>query len=412
MKIVHACCCGLDIHKKTVVACLIRPHGPNETRTFGTMTEDLLALADWLQAAGCTHVAMESTGIYWKPVYNLLEGLFELVVVNPERLKGVKGRKTDVGDAQWLAELLQLGMLQGSFIPPIEQRELRDLTRYRLTLTQERARTINRLQKVLEDANIKLAAVASNIMGVSARAMLAALLAGESDPATLADLARKKLRDKRPELEKALRGKLKPHHQFLLAEQLDHIDYLEQAIERVSAQIEERLRPFEAEVALLDSIPGIDRLTAEVLLAEIGWDMRRFPTAQHLASWAGMCPGNNESAGKRISGKTRKGSPWLRQTLVEAAHGATNKRTSYLAAQYHRLVGRRGKKKAIVAVGHSILVIAYHVLSRHEPYQELGANYFDERQRSTTERRLVRRLENLGYEVSLKPKDGAVPIAA
>jgi transposase len=355
---------------------------------------------------------MESTGVYWKPIYNLLEGLFELVVVNPESLKGVKGHKTDVGDAQWLAELLQLGMLQGSFIPPVEQRELRDLTRYRLTLTQERARTINRLQKVLEDANIKLAAVASNIMGVSARAMLAALLDGETDPAKLADLARKKLRDKRPELEKALRGKLKAHHQFLLAEQLDHIDYLEQAIERVSAQIAERLRPFEEQVALLDTIPGIDRLSAEVLLAEIGWDMSRFPTAQHLASWAGMCPGNNENAGKRLSGKTRKGSPWLRQTLVEAAHGASNKRTSYLASQYHRLVGRRGKKKAIVAVGHSILVIAYHVLSRHEPYQELGANYFDERQRQTTERRLVRRLENLGYEVALKPKPETVPIAA
>jgi transposase len=327
MNVVYDRCCGLDVHKKSVVACLITPpsgsagNSNKEIRTFGTMTADLLALADWLRQAGCTHVAMESTGIYWKPVYNLLEGHFEVLVVNAQHIKAVPGRKTDVKDAEWIAELLQHGLLQPSFIPPSEQhgllqpsfippseqRELRDLTRYRSTLITERSRTVNRLQKVLEDANIKLSSVTTDVLGMSGRDMLAAILAGETNPSTLAELARGRLREKHEQLVRALAGRVKAHHRFLIAEHLSHIDYLDEAIERVSAQIEEQMRPFEQELAQLDTIPGVSRRAAEVLLAEIGTDMSRFPSAGHLASWAGMCPGNNESAGKRIGGRTRKG---------------------------------------------------------------------------------------------------------
>ncbi len=407
MEAVYERCCGLDVHKKTVVACLITPDSRGkahkETRTFSTMTVDLLALGDWLRNAGCTHVAMESTGVYWKPIYNVLEGQFELLVVNAQHLKKVPGRKTDVSDAEWIADLLRHGLLRASFIPSAAQRELRDLTRYRTTLTEERTRTINRLQKALEDANIKLAAVVSDVVGVSARAMLEALLGGEADPVVLSDLARGRMRARRAELEQALQGHLKAHHRFLVAEHLSHIDYLDEAIERVSSEIAERLRPFEAQVELLDTIPGIDRQLAEVLLAEIGTDLTRFPTAKNLASWAGMCPGNNESAGKRKSGRTRKGSRWLRTALIEAAHGASRTKDKYLKAQYHRLAARRGKKKAFVAVGHSILVIAYHMLTRNEPYHDLGANYLDEHDRKAVERRAVRRLERLGYRVTLEP---------
>jgi transposase len=415
MNVVYERCCGLDVHKKSVVACLITPGSgsqgtptPNgslnkEIRTFGTMTADLLALCDWLHSAGCTHVAMESTGIYWKPVYNLLEGQFEVLVVNAAHIKAVPGRKTDVRDAEWIADLLQHGLLKPSFIPPSEQRELRDLTRYRSTLIAERSRTANRLQKVLEDANIKLASVTTDVLGMSGRDMLAAILEGETDSLVLAQLARGRLREKHEQLVRALAGRVRAHHRFLIAEHLSHIDYLDEAIERVSAQIEEQLRPFEEELARLDTIPGISRRAAEVLLAEIGADMSRFASAGHLASWAGMCPGNNESAGKRISGRTRKGSPWLRQVLVEAAHGASHTKNSYLSAQYRRLAARRGRKKALIAVGHSILVMAYYVLTRKETYQDLGGNYFDERERQAVERRLVRRLERLGYQVSLQP---------
>lgn len=411
MNVVYERCCGLDVHKRSVVACLITPpsgsggNSNKEIRTFGTMTADLLALTDWLRSARCTHVAMESTGIYWKPVYNLLEGQFEVLVVNAQHIKAVPGRKTDVKDAEWLGELLLLqhGLLQPSFIPPAEQRELRDLTRYRSTLITERSRTANRLQKVLEDANIKLASVTTDVLGMSGRDMLAALLAGETDARVLAELARGRLRGKHEQLVRALAGRVKAHHRFLIAEHLSHIDYLDEAIERVSAQLEEQMRPFEEELVRLDTIPGVSRRAAEVLLAEIGTDMSRFPTAGHLASWAGMCPGNNESAGKRISGRTRKGSPWLRQVLVEAAHGASHTKNSYLSAQYRRLAARRGRKKALIAVGHSILVMVYYVLTRKEEYRELGGNYFDERERVAVERRLVRRLERLGYQVSLQP---------
>jgi transposase len=407
MEIMIACCCGIDVHKKMLVACLRTANAAGrvtkETRTFSTVTESLLALAEWLSAAGCTHVAMESTGVYWKPLFNVLHDRFEVLIVNAQHMKAVPGRKTDVKDAEWIAELLQHGLLRGSFIPPQEQRELRDLTRHRTTLVQERSRVIQRLQKVLEDANIKLASVATNILGLSARAMLAAILDGTTDPATLTELAQGKLRAKHTQLAQALSGLVTAHHRFLLLELLRQIDYLDEAIGRVSEAIAEHLREQATVVTLLDTIPGVSRRTAEIFLAEVGSDMSRFPTANHLASWAGMCPGNHESAGKRKSGRTRKGSPWLRQALVEAAHGAARSKKTYIGAQYRRLAARRGKKKAAIAVGHTILVIAYHIITRQQPYQELGPNYFDERNQQRLERQLVRRLERLGYLVDLKP---------
>jgi transposase len=406
MRIIYKRCCGLDVHKKVIVACLLllEPDGElrREIRKFGTMTQDLLELLDWLQQAGCTHVAMESTGVYWKPIYNILEGHLEVVVVNAQHLKGVPGRKTDVLDADWLAECFQLGLLKASFIPPAPVRELRDLTRYRTSLIRERARTANRLQKVLEDANIKLASVVTDIQGVSAWAMLEAIVEGTTDPVALADLAKGLLRKKREQLVAALSGTVKPHHRFLIAEHLSQIEYLEESIQRISAEVAERLRPFDLAVKRLDSIPGISQQIAEVLLAEMGWDMSRFPTDKNLASWAGMCPGNNESAGKRRNGKTRKGSRWLRHALIEAAHGAARTKNKYLKTQYHRVAAHRGKKKALVAVGHSILIISYHLLTRGQEYSDLGANYFDERDRSAVQRRCVKRLEKLGYSVQLQ----------
>jgi transposase len=407
METIHERCCGLDVHKKTVVACLLLsdPQGTvvQEVRTFGTMTADLLALADWLTAADCTHVAMESTGVYWKPVFNLLEGVLTVLVVNAQHLKAVPGRKTDVKDAVWIANLLRHGLLQGSFIPPQAQRELRDLTRHRTSLVQERARLVNRLQKVLEDANIKLAGVATDITGVSARAMLEALVAGEGDAQLMASLARGRLQAKRAELEQALEGRVRLHHRFMLTELLAHLDYLDQAIARFSTELEQRVQPMNEAIEILDTLPGINRRIAEIMLAEIGHDLARFPSAEHLASWAGMCPGNNESAGKRKSGKTRKGSRWLRQALIEAAHGAARSKQTYFAAQFRRVAARRGKKRALVAVGHALLVAAYHMLKRKEPYRDLGANFFDERDRQAVERRTIRRLERLGYRVELVP---------
>ena len=408
MDVVYERCCGLDIHKRTVVACLVVP-GPDgrprkEVRTFGTMTEDLLALGDWLAAAGCTHVAMESTGVLWKPIYNLLEGAFELLLANARHIKQVPGRKTDVRDCEWLADLLRHGLLPASFVPDRPHRELRELTRYRTALIRERTAEVNRLQKTLEGANIKLAAVASDVLGVSGRQMLEALVAGTTDAVALAHLARGRLREKLPELERALAGRFGAHQRFLVAAQLAHLDFLDTAIERVSAEIRERLRPCAAALELLDTIPGVGRRTAEVLVAEPGPDLRRFPTARHLASWAGMCPGNHESAGKRKSGKTRKGSPWLRVALTEAAHAAARtKQATYLTAQYRRLAARRGKQRAIVAVGHTILVIVYHLLTEGVPYRDLGGHYFDERDRQALERRLINRLQGLGYKVSLEP---------
>jgi transposase len=402
----------MDVHKKFVVACLLRiDEQGEETRhmqRFETYTEDLLRLSDWLTSSGCTHVAMESTGVYWKPIYNLLEGHLELLVVNAHHIKAVPGRKTDVKDAEWIAELLQHGLLKASFIPPRSQRDWRDLTRYRTSLVQERVRIVNRLQKVLEDANLKLAGVATDVMGKSGRVMLEAILAGATDPEQLAELAKGRLRNKLPLLKQALNGRVRAHHRFLLVEQLSHIDYLDEAIGRLSGEIAERLRPFQAEIQRFDTIPGINRSIAEVLLAEIGPDMNRFPDAHHLASWAGMCPGHNESGGKRQSGKTRKGNRWLRQALIEAAHGASHTKDTYLSSQYRRLVGRRGKKRALVAVGHSLLVIAYHVLHRQATYVELGSNYFEQLHRCRLEQNLVQRLQKLGYTVTLEANSASM----
>jgi transposase len=404
VEVVYERCCGLDIHKQTVVACLlVAPAGmavQKEIRTFGTMTDELLQLADWLSAAGCTHVAMESTGVYWKPLYNLLEGSFELVLVNARHIKQVPGRKTDVRDCEWIADLLRHGLLRASFVPDRPQRELRELTRYRTSLIRERAAEVNRLQKTLEGANIKLSSVATDVLGVSGRQMLAALVSGSEDPADLADLARGKLRDKLPQLERALHGRMGAHQRFMLAQQLAHLDALDELIERVSAEVTVRMRPFAAAVERLDTIPGVGLRTAETLIAEVGADVRRFPSAAHLASWAGMCPGNDESAGKHRSGTTRHGDPWLRAALIEAAQAAARTRRSYLAAQYHRLAVRRGKKKALVAVGHTILVIAYHLLARDSDYSDLGPLYFDQRD-DRLRSRLVHRLQTLGYTVHL-----------
>ena len=408
MQVEYERCCGIDVHKETVVACVIAPDEngkvKKETRTFSTMTEDLTALSKWLKEKGCTHVAMESTGVYWKPVYNLLEGQFEILVVNAERLKKIAGRKTDVADAEWIADLLRYGLLKGSFIPTAQQRAWRDLTRYRTTLTDERSREVNRIQKVLEDANIKLASVATDVMGVSGRAILEQLIQGRTDPATLAELAKGRLREKRGLLEKALASRFKAHHRFMLMQHLSHVDFLDEQIAKLDEEIEAQMRPFEAELARWDQLPGINQRIAQVVIAEVGTDLSQFEDAAHLASWAGMCPGNNESAGKRFSGKTRKGSKWLRRALVEAAHGAAHTKDKYFKAMYHRLAGRRGKKRAIVAVGHSLLVAGYHLITRHQDYQDLGANYFDERNMEMVKRNAIKRLERLGFQVDLTPR--------
>lgn len=398
-------CCGLDLHKKSVTACRVVPGADGrpapEVRTFGTMTADLLALGDWLEAGGVTHVAMESTGVYWKPVWNLFEDRFALLLVNAAHVKVVPGRKRDVGDAAWLAELLRHGLLRASFVPDRPAREVRELTRYRSGLVRERTAEVNRLQKTLEGANIKLASVVSDVTGVSARAMLAELVAGTEDAAALADLAVGQLRRKLPALEQALTGRMSAHQRFMLAQHLGHIDGLDEQIAAVGAEVAERMRPFEAELAVLDSIPGIGRWSAEVILAEIGPDMGRFPTDGHLASWAGMCPGHDESAGKRRSGKTRKGSPWLRVTLTEAAYAAGRSKDPYLSGRYGRLIARRGKKKAAIAVGRSILELCHHLLGT-------GQLYDPQHSRPTPvpiseETRLVRQLEKLGHRVTLEP---------
>jgi transposase len=406
MEVVNPRCCGLDVHKQTVVACLITP-GPDgmprkEIRTFGTMPDELAALAAWLRAAECPIVALESTGVYWQPIWNALEDRFELLLVNARHVKAVPGRKTDVKDCEWLADLLRHGLLRGSYVPGREQRELRELTRYRTALVQERAAAVNRLQKILEGASLKLAGVASNVVGVSARQMLEQLVAGTSDPQVLAELARGRLRAKIPDLQRALAGQFRPHHRFLVAEILGHIDEVEERVARLDAEIQERQRPFDRILERLDAIPGVGRRAAEIILAELGADLRRFPTAQHCASWAGLCPGNRESAGKRASGRTRKGNLNLRAVLIQCALAAARGRDSYLGAQYRRLVRRLGKKKAAVAVAHSLLVIIYHLLTSDAGYQDLGGDYFERLDRLALERRHIRGLERLGYRVSLE----------
>jgi transposase len=406
MEIVYGRCSGLDVHKETVVACVLIRDGnevQKEIRTFRTMTADLLVLHDWLMAYGVTHVAMESTGIYWKPIFNLLEGSFAVLLVNAAHIKTVPGRKTDVKDCEWIAELLSHGLLKGSFIPPEPLRDLRDLTRYRKSLTDERIREVNRLHKLLETANIKLASVATDVMGVSGRTMLEALLSGNTDPQVLADLARGKLRKKLPLLQQALEGRFRPHQRFLLGQILSHLDYLDEAIEILSKEVENRLTPFTEQVKLLDTIPGVDQKVAQAIVAEIGVDMTQFPSHRHLASWAGLCPGNNESAGKRKSGKTRHGDRWLKRTLMEASWAVTRAKETYLNTLYHRVARRRGRKKAAVAVCHTILVMAYHILKNHVPYQELGADYFDLLNATHIKHHFVHRLEGLGFKVTLEP---------
>ena len=406
MEVVNKRCCGLDVHKRVVVCCImIREEGKvtKEIRSFGTMTSDLLVLHDWLKAHGVTHVAMESTGIYWKPVYNLLEDDFEVLLVNAAHVRNVPGRKTDVKDCEWIAELLSHGLLKGSFIPPRPIRDLRDLTRYRKSLTDERIREVNRLQKFLESANIKLSSVATDIMGASGRAMLQALLHGSTDPNILADLAKGRLRKKLPLLRQALEGRFRPHHRFLLEQILSHLDFLDESIERMSEEVTRRTGPFVEEIELLKTIPGVEQRVAETIVAEVGVDMERFPTHRHISAWTGICPGNNESAGKRKSGKVRKGNKWLKRTLVESAWAASQTKETYLSAQYHRLVRRRGKKRAAVAVGHTVLVIAYCLLRYKTAYQELGSDYFDRINIVHTTKHFVRRLEGLGYKVNLEP---------
>jgi transposase len=401
---------GLDIHKDTVVACVRVPSEDGgrqqETRTFQTTTLGLLTLLDWLRSWGVTLVGMESTGIYWRPVYYLLEDHMECWLLNAQHLRHVPGRKTDVHDAEWICQLVEHGLVRASFVPPREIRELRDLVRYRKAQIEERTREVQRLEKTLQDAGIKLSSVASRVLGVSGRLMLDAMISGTHDPAVLAELAKGKLRNKLPALKQALEGRFTGHHALIVSQQLSHIDYLDEAIVALSQRIDEVIAPFAEKVALLDTIPGVDKRTAELLIAEIGADMTVFPTHRHLASWAGICPGQNESAGKQRSGKTRKGSKWLRAGLTEAAKAASRSKGTYLNAQYQRLRGRRGHQKATIAVAHSILVAAWHILSQEVPWQDLGEDYFIRRQAEHAQHyrnRLIRQLEKLGHKVTLEP---------
>lgn len=409
METVIEVCAGLDVHKDSVTANVRHrdERGRRRARAtqVGTTTKELLHLADWLGELGVTHVAMEATGVYWKPIYYVLEAAgFELLLVNAAHIKNVPGRKTDQNDAAWLAQLLEHGLLRASFVPPPEIRELRDLTRYRKAQANERTRAAQRLEKVLQDAGIKLSSVASNILGKSGRAMLEALAAGSTDAEALADLARGRLRPKVAQLQEALSGRFKAHHALMVGEMLAHIDYLDESIERLSARIDEVIAPFEWAVELLDTIPGVNRVGAQIIIAEIGVDMSLFPTAGHLASWAGLCPGNNESAGKYHSGRTRKGSKWLRTVLVEAANAGARSKGSFLSARYHRINSHRGHQRAAVAVAHSILIICWHLLSDRKPFEDLGADYHQRRRNPEAEaRRLLRRLEALGHRVTVEP---------
>ncbi len=427
MRIVYQRCCGLDVHKDSVTACLLLIDDDGEfqveKRRFGTMTCDLRELGTWLKAKGVERVAMEATGVYWKRVWNILEPL-NLLLVNAQHIKNVPGRKTDQKDSEWIAELLQHGLLRGSFVPTVEIRQLRDLTRMRARMRQDLATYANRIQKVLEDANIKLGSVASDVLGVSGRHMLKALISGQQDPKQLAALARGRLREKTESLQLALEGYFTEHHRFQLILLFDLLEHGETQMAKLESEIHRLLKQaqgrqpgtssgdeaanaetntLQAVVDLWKTIPGIDDLTASMLVAEIGPKMEQFPSAQHLASWAGLCPGNNESAGKRRSGKIRKGSVWLRRGLCQAAWAASRTKDTYLAALYRRMIARRGKKRTIVAVAHTMLVIAYHLLKRHCVYQDLGADYFDQLDRRGLQRRLVNRLTGLGFQVTLTP---------
>lgn len=403
MDVVYERCCGLDVHKRMVVACVLTSEA-REIRTFSTMTVDLLEMVDWLKQHGCTHVAMESTASFWKPIYNLLESEdFQVIVVNANHMKNVPGRKTDVKDAEWIAGLLRHGLLQASYIPDRTQRELRELIRYRRSLIDERAREVNRIQKVLEGANIKLSSVASNTLGKSGRAMLEAMIQGENSSEALSELARGRLKSKKANLHRALHGLMGDHQRMMLAAQLRHIDYLDEEITRLDEEVQRRMAPVEEDLELIDTIPGVGRRTAEQILAEIGTDMGQFPSAAHLCSWAGLVPGNNESAGKRKSGKTRKGNQKLRTALVEAARAAARTKQTYLSAQHHRIAARRGSSRATIAVAHSILSMVYYMLKRRQPYIELGPTYYETHKKDAVVRQAIRKLESLGLEVMINP---------
>lgn len=415
MDTILSCAAGLDIHKSFVMACvrwtdLKTGKVDEQVRRFGTMSDDLLALSDWLAEAGVTHVAMESTGVYWKPVWNLLEARFQMLLANAHQLKKVPGRKSDVQDCQWIAHLHACGLLTASFVPQRPQRELRDLTRYRASLLEERTRIANRIHKLMEDTNIKLASVASDLLGVSGREMLAALQGGERDVERLAEMARGRLRKKLPQLKRALVGKVTDHHRFLLGQLLDHLGHLEEQIAELGARITEVFRPFLPEQAIgrLDEIPGINLRTVENVVAEIGNDMSRFPTAGHLCSWAGICPGNEQSGGKRKRSATTPGNRWLRRALCEAARAAAHTKGSYFNALYRRLASRRGRNRAAIAVAHSLLVVIYHLLANPtKVYRDLGVNYFDELDPQRIKRHLVKRLQALGYQVTLTVQSAA-----
>ena len=407
MDVLYANCAGLDVHKDTVVACSRRVIGGKivrEVRTFKTTTSDLLALSEWLASLDCTRIVMEATGVYWKPVWNILsDGDFELILANAAHVKNVPGRKTDVNDATWLADLLAHGLIRGSFVPDTQTQEQRALLRTRKQLTRERTSHVQRLQKTLEQANIKLDSVITDLVGVSGRAMIEALIAGESDPIKLARIASPRIKASPETLTEALRGRVTKHHRFLLKLHLEQIDALNRAIAEIDTEVEANLDPFRPLIPLLTSIPGIGELAARVLLAEIGTDMSRFPSAGHLISWAGLCPRNDESAGKRRSTRMRKGAPWLKTTLIQCAWAAARKKGSYLQAQYHRLRARRGAKKAVGAVAASILTAAYHMIANGTFYQDLGADHFERRTKPTQIKRLVAKLQSLGYEVEIKP---------
>ena len=405
MKVVHESCCGIDVHAKMLVVCLILANGEKKIRTFSTMTDELLQLRDWLVAAQCTHVAIESTGVYWKPVFNILEDALTVILINPEHARALRGRKTDVKDAEWLADLLRHGLLKASFIPPAEIRELRELTRYRESLVREQGAVANRIQKLIESGNIKLGQVATDALGVSGREILWALARGEKDPVKLTKLARGKLKEKSLSLERALEGRLTVNQRYVLGELLQRWEELEAADARVTSEIDKYVQahPKLARAReILDGIPGIGLRVAEVIIAEMGITMAVFADAAHLASWAGICPGNKATGGKRLSGRTRKGNTYLRSALVQAAWGASMKKNCYLSSQFFRLTKRLGRKKALVAVAHSLLVIIFHVLQRDQSYTELGGDYFDRHHVEQQREYYLRRLQMLGLKVTVE----------
>jgi transposase len=407
MEILHPHCAGLDVHKGTVVAC-VRHAAEGKAvitvKTFKTTTTELMAMSGWLSSEGATHIAMEATGVYWKPVWHILsDGEFELVLANAAHVKNVPGRKTDVNDACWLAELLAHGLIRGSFVPDQPTQQMRDLLRTRKQFVRERSSHIQRIQKVLEDANIKLDSVITDTVGLSGRRMIEALIAGQTDPMTLAQLAHYRIQAKAQDLEEALRGRVTDHHRFLLQLHLDHLDATDAAIARIDKEVDGNVEPFRNAIQLLNTIPGLSKLTSRVIVAEIGIEMDRFATASHLISWAGLCPKNDESAGKRRSNRTKKGAAWLKTTLVQCAWAATRVRNSYFHALFHRLRARRGGKKAILAVAASILTTAYHMLQRQTIYHDLGPDYFDRRRPEKSARRFVNGLQKLGFVVTITP---------